>query len=141
MTESKVVIRAGIPGMQDPEDQNEHHYPAGTSDFVKLLREQDFTVLYEHDKSERTLVSHKAFDVWLPILDFTANVVANVPANIVSTLILNYFRAMKQRPEDSTLHVKYLMRDKKGTVVEFEANGPGADVLQAIERFDSNARK
>lgn len=135
------MVRAGIPGMQDPEDNGEHRYPAGMSDFVKLLREQEFAVSYEHDKSERTLVGFKAFEVWLPILDFTASVVTNIPANIVATLILNYFQNMKESPEDSMLHVKYSMRNKKGKVVEFEANGRGADVLKAIEKFDSNARE
>ncbi len=135
------MVRAGIPGMQDPEDNGEHRYLGGTSDFVKLLREQGFTVSYEHDKTERTLVSYKSFDVWMPILDFTASVATNIPANIVATLILNYFQNMKESPEDSTLHVKYSMRNKKGKIVEFEANGRGADVLKAIEKFDSDVRE
>lgn len=141
MTGNEVMIRAGIPGMQDPEDDGEHRYPGGTSDFVKLLREQGFTVSYEHDKSERTLVGYKAFEVWLPILDFTANIAANIPANIVATLILNYFQNLRESPDDSILHVKYSMRDKKGKAVEFEANGRGADVLKAIEKFDRNVRE
>jgi hypothetical protein len=63
VTVNEVVIRAGIPGMQVLEDTGEHVYPADTSDFVKLLREQGFNVLFEHEKSRRTLVGHKSYEV------------------------------------------------------------------------------
>lgn len=139
MAKTEVVVRAGIPGMQaDPEGNGEHRYPADVSDFVKLLRERGCIVSYEHEKPERTLVEFKAFEIWMPILDFTANVAANVPANIVSTLILDYLQIMKREPKDTTLHLKYLRRDTKGNVVEFEADGRGPDVLKAIEELGLN---
>jgi len=138
--ENKVVIRAGIPGMEDGSAEGEHRYPTNTSDFVKLLREEGFNVDYEHEKLERTLVGYKAFDVWVPVLDFSLNVLANIPANIVATTIMNYFRATKRDLKDATLHVEYSVRKKNGDVIKFRADGASSDVLKAIEQFDRDVR-
>lgn len=141
MSENKIVVRAGVPGMDDGSAEGEHRYPTSTSDFVKLFREQGFSVDYEHEKSDRTLVGYKAFDVWIPILDFSLNVLVNIPANIVATIIMNYFHATRRDVKDSTLHVEYSVRRKNGEVVKIKADGAGPDVLKAIEKFDRDARE
>ncbi|MEV7046624.1 hypothetical protein [Amycolatopsis sp. NPDC051061] len=141
MSENKVVVRAGVPGKDDGSAEGEHHYPTSTSDFVKLLRELGFSVDYEHEKSQRALVGYKAFDVWVPVLDFGLNVLANIPANIVATTIMNYFHATKRNVQDSVLHVEYSVHKKNGDVVKFKADGAGPDVLKAIEQFDRNVRE
>ncbi|MEC3980418.1 hypothetical protein [Amycolatopsis sp. H20-H5] len=140
MSETKVVIRAGVPGMDSERANGEHRYPASASDFMKLLREQGFSVEYEHERAERTLVEFKAFDVWVPVLDFTLNVLANIPANIVATAIMNYFHAMRRDVKDSILHVEYSMRKENGDVVKFKADGAGSDVVEAIKAFDLDIR-
>lgn len=140
-TERRVLVRSGVPGMDGDDADGEHLYPSATSDFVKLLQERGFTVEYEHERSDRTPVSYKAAELWLPILDFTMNVAANIPANIVATLIMDFFQGSRRKLGKSILHVKYTMRDKDGEIVEFEANGEGSYVLDAMKEFDENARR
>ncbi|MEU0536171.1 hypothetical protein [Amycolatopsis tolypomycina] len=128
--------------MSDDRASGEHRYPASTSDFVKLLREDGIQVEYEHEKSQWTLVEYKSFDVWVPILDLSLNVAANIPANIIATMIMNYVKKVLRRDvKNANLHVNVSIRKKNGTVAKFEASGPGPEVLEALKVFEHDARE
>lgn len=141
MDKVEILVRAGIPGAEEDSSSEKPQYPISTVDFTKIARSHGLEVKYEHEGSERSFISLKSFDVWLPILDFTANVGANIPANIVATLIMDFFRARGQKAEDAVLHVKYLTKDKNGTERKFEGSGPGEQVLASIREFEKNVRK
>ena len=133
-TTASVEVRAGIPGigLEQLED-GRYSYPSLTSNFVKLFRNNGFTVTFDHERAQRVEVSHNAADAWLPVLAFSQAVLANIPANIISSIIMNFFGAAGIKR--TTLHVKFVVVSSDGSVEKFEAHGPGDDVVEAIDAF------
>ncbi|WP_431896331.1 hypothetical protein [Micromonospora haikouensis] len=134
MTPLEVQVRAGVPGtgVYQLED-GRYAYPTMTTDVVKLLKSHGFTVTYDHERQERVLVSHNAADAWLPVLVFAQSVLANIPANIISTIIMQYFGEMAFKK--TNLHVKFAVTAPDGSEKNFEAHGPGQEVVEAINAF------
>lgn len=130
----EVQIRAGVPGtgLERLED-GRYAYPSTTSDFSKLLSSHGFIVSYDQDRVDRVEVSHNAADSWLPVLAFTQAVLATIPANIISTIIMQYFGSLGYR--DKNLHVKFIVTAPDGSEENFEAHGPGTKVVEAIDAF------
>jgi predicted transcriptional regulator len=140
LSEVKVLIRASA------RDQGETGelalYPVSTSDVVKLLRQEGAIVEYEHEKGQRALLERRSVEIWLPILDFSMNVLANIPANIAATVIMNYVKKVRGRDlKDTLLHVEIIVRDKEGNEKQVRLDGAGHDVVAALEKVDSDLRK
>ncbi|SCG34177.1 hypothetical protein GA0070613_6479 [Micromonospora inositola] len=114
-------------------DNGRYAYPATTSDIAKLLRLNGFAVTYDHERGERIQVSHNAADAWLPVLAFAQSVLANIPANIISTIIMQYFGEVGHK--EKNLHVKFVVTSSDGSEHNFEAHGPGQEVVEAINAF------
>lgn len=124
------IVDTGI----DQLDDGRWAYPGTAADLVKLLREEGLNVDWAHVKSERAPVEHNAADVWLPILLFVREALASGAGEVMATAIMSLLG--RNQAEISTLHVKFLEKSKSGKTRRFEASGPGADVLKAMERFD-----
>jgi hypothetical protein len=137
MDELEVLVVSGVPGQPEFSTPDGYPYPASSTHFVKLLHEQDVAVRYEHEKVDRRLVSLNALELWAPLLVFMTDVGANIPANIIATTIMNYFGGRK-KAEKAILHVKFKVTNSEGKSLAFESNGPGRDVLDAIDRFGKN---
>ncbi|WP_143036162.1 hypothetical protein [Lentzea fradiae] len=129
-----VVIRAGIPASHQGRGQGEPIYPDSVTDVAKLLRQEGVEVSYEHDRDQRKILSLNSAEVWIPVLAFVTDVGVNVPANIVATMIVNYFGG-RSRAEKSVLHVEFEESTPDGSQRKFNASGPGALVLEAIDKF------
>jgi hypothetical protein len=139
MTSAEVQIRAGVPGTGMYRlDSGRYTYPATTSDIAKLLKLNGFAVTYDHERDERIQVSHNAADAWLPVLAFAQSVLANIPANILATIIMQYFGEIGHK--EKNLHVKFVVTLPDGSERNFEAHGPAQEVVEAINAFQrSNA--
>ncbi len=114
-------------------NNGQYAYPSTTTDIVKLLKANGFEISYDHDRHDRVEVSYNAADAWLPVLAFTQSVLANIPANILSTIIMQYFGAGRQTQKN--LHVKFIVTTPDGGEKNFEAHGPGQEVVEAINAF------
>ncbi len=140
MTIGTVEVRSGIPNVGTEKlDDGTFAYPRGTSDIVKILRERGFQVEYDRPKSERVVVSHNAAEVWLPILAFASNVLANIPANIISSVIMDYLAPLGL--DRSKLHVEFKVKNADGSEATFKADGSGPDVVRSIDAFQQRYKQ
>jgi len=140
MSRRTVLIRAGIPdmGIEELESGN-FAYPVTTTDFAKILRENGFDVSYDHPREKRLPVSLNAAETWLPILVFAADVLKDVPSNLIASMILNYF-APKGGIESKHIHVEIHVVRPDGTEGEFKGSGHGPEVVKSIDAFQQTLR-
>lgn len=131
----KVTVVPGIPGTGvDHLETGEYAYPGTTTDIVKLLKERGFEVEYAVPRSERVDVEHNAADIWVPILQFLQVTEATAVGTIVAQMILDLFG--RDFVKHSVLHVKFSRQKPDGEMQEFEADGAGPDVIEAMRQFD-----
>lgn len=130
-----IVVVPGIPGWAGSGADHgvENPYPSSTSDFVKALRLEGFRVQYTVSRGDRSPVSINAADLWVPVLIFALQDVAQVPSEVLSATILNVFG--RWISDDSRLHVHFMQQGADGAIHEFESNGRSSDVLRAMRVF------
>jgi Flp pilus assembly protein TadD len=131
---ANVLVLPGIPGKNERLDDGRGAYPASTVDIMKLLREQGVTVDYAEPADRRAELTYHAADVWLPVLLWTADALANGAGSLFAHVILQLLGP--RRAERSVLHVKCGRQTREGDIRWFEAHGPGADLLKALRKFD-----
>jgi hypothetical protein len=131
-----IEVMPGVPdtGIQQT-DEGKAAYPNTTVDIIKVFREQGMKVEWHHSKEDRAEVSHKAADIWLPVLAFTSQVCANTAGALFAQAIIDLFGPRKA--ENSILHVEF-ERVRGKDRQKFKATGRGADVLESMRKFDGD---
>lgn len=155
-----VTILPGVPNMTGlTVDDGVIPFPDTTADVVKLLRQRGFSVEYSVPRNQRIYVGHKAFELWLPILEFTRDLLISIEAGLLVELLKSFVQPAADPirpkvlergteddvvdPEDSTpaiLHVEWHVAKPDGERQIFVANGSMPDVLDALARFEQNVR-
>lgn len=131
----QVRIVGGMPNLNTkPSELGKGVYAPYASDFYKLFRERGVEVAFEHSKADREYLSLHAAEWWIPILEITESLLIATGGTLISETVREWLELRRQRPEDSVLHVEFRVLDGD-TSREFKANGNGADVLEAIDRF------
>ncbi len=88
---SAVTVLPGVPNMARlTVDDGVVPFPDTTVDFVKILRERGIVVEYAVPREDRRYVGHKAYELWLPILEFSMDVLAGLEAGILVELVKTY---------------------------------------------------
>jgi hypothetical protein len=128
-----VLVLPGIPGNRERLDDGRGAYPDTTVDVVKLLREQGLSVDYVEAADRRAELTYKADDVWLPVLLWTSDALANGAGSLFADVIIQLLG--HHRAERKVLHVKFKWRNADGSKGKFEVDGLGADVLKALREF------
>ncbi|MCY0903613.1 hypothetical protein [Arthrobacter sp. H14-L1] len=136
MTDSKVLVLPGLPRNLTKPAGEQALYPDTTIDMVKVLREYGLESEFV-DQDERTLVSHKAFDVWLPILEFTSNLATGVAGGLLANLIQSFFVGTDT---SQVIHISWRVRHRDGTLSEFNYDGPVNGAIQSAEIFGQALR-
>ena len=129
-----VVVLPGVPGKVERLDDGRGAYPASTVDIMKLLREQGLAVEYVESPNRRAELTYHAADIWLPVLLWTSDAVANGAGSLFSHVIIQLFG--QRRAERSILHIRCGRQTAEGDIRWFEADGPGSEVLKALREFD-----
>jgi transcriptional regulator with XRE-family HTH domain len=129
-----VLVLPGIPGKRERLDDGRGAYPASTTDIIKLLREQGVTVDYIEPSNRRAELTYHAADIWLPVLLWASDAIANGAGSLFAHAIIQLLGA--RRAERSVLHVRCGRKTGEGDIRWFKADGPGADVLKALREFD-----
>lgn len=127
-----VLVLPGLAGKPHTTDEDSV-YPGVTTDVVKLLREMELRVDYWQPRESRKTIVRKGADIWIPILLFTEQVVANGGGTLLANAVTQLLG--KRAAERSVLHVKCGAASGEGQVEWFEAHGPGTDVLKALRQF------
>lgn len=133
--ELDALILAGVPGLDvgGAAGDGKHPYPGLAIDVRKALIQRGVRVAYRHDRDQRVIVEHKAADVWVPILAFTADAVAS---GAVRALIDSLMLILGPRFESSLLHVRICeFRTPNFEFKWFKADGPGKEVADALTRW------
>jgi hypothetical protein len=115
-------------------DDGRGAYPTSTVDIMKLLREQKFAVEFVEPPNRRAELTYHAADIWLPVLLWTSDAVANGAGSLFAHAIIQLFG--QRRAERSVLHVRCGRQTTEGDIRWFEADGPGSEVLKALREFD-----
>lgn len=138
--EADIVVLPGIPGRYGlgADAEVENPYPSSTSDFVKALRLEGFCVEYTVSRGDRSSVSINAADLWVPVLIFALQDVAQIPSEILTATILKVFG--RWMSDDSRLHVRFMQKGADGSIHEFESDGRASDVLRAMRDFGETYR-
>lgn len=129
-----VLVLPGIPGNRGRLDDGRGAYPDTTVDIVKLLRERGISVDYVEAANRRAELTYKADDVWLPVLLWTSDALANGAGSLFAEVIIQLLG--QRRAERKVLHVKTEVETRDGEKRKFEGDGPGADVIKALREFD-----
>ena len=129
-----VLVLPGIPGKRERLDDGRGAYPASTVDIIKLLREKGVTVDYVEPPDRRAELTYHAADIWLPVLLWTSDAIANGAGSLFAHAIIQLLGP--RRAERSVLHVRCGRQTGEGDIRWFEADGPGADVLKVLREFD-----
>ena len=128
-----VLVLPGIPGNRERLDDGRGAYPDTTVDVVKLLREQGISVDYAEAADRRAELTYKADDVWLPVLLWTSDALANGGGSLFAHVIIQLLG--QHRAERKVLHVECKWETRDGDKGSFKAEGLGADVLKALREF------
>jgi hypothetical protein len=137
-SESQVLICAGIPGKPGLTVEGGKPYPETAVDLAKVIREHGLTVSFEDERQERKYVEHKAADVFLPIIQVAIDILTGISSGFFTMFIADLLGLDKA--EKSILHVEYRIADRRGNVEEFKANGPGKEVMEALDKFEQRLR-
>jgi len=155
-----VTVVPGVPNMAGlTVDQGVVPFPDSTSDFVKLLREREIPVDFLVPREQRVYVGHKALELWLPILEFSRDLLISVESGLLVELLKSYLNpAGDRRPIDdieetreaataapepsrsAILHVEWHVSRPDGERQTFVANGSESSVLDALSRFEDHVR-
>jgi len=143
-----VVVLPGVPNMDGlVVDDGRVPYPDTTPDFVKILRRHGLTVTFSEPREDRRYVTHKAFELWLPIVNFVFDALLALEAGILAELLKDYLYGEPddgggdaQAPEPGILHIDWRVSRSDGTAEEFKANGSPAAVLEAVGEFEKHLR-
>lgn len=154
-----VTVLPGVPNMDGlTVDDGVVPFPDTTTDVVKLLRQRGISVEYSVPRDQRTYVGHKAFELWLPILEFTRDLLIGIEGGLLVELLMSYVQpaADSSTPEDleqsdeevgeprdtapAILHVEWHVAKPDGERETFVANGSMPDVLDALARFEQHVR-
>jgi hypothetical protein len=135
--ESQVLICAGVPGMPNLVVGDGSPYPATAIDLAKLLRERGLAVSFADEADQRKYVQHNAADVWVPILEVARDLLIGISGGLFTQLIVDWLGS--DEAKKSVLHVEYRITDSDGNVKQFKAEGPGNEVLEAIDSFERQA--
>jgi hypothetical protein len=133
ITDSDILILPNL-GFRD---ENARCFPAGTSDFLKLAKQElkDYCInLCENEGNEKSLTLHSG-EIWIPILmisiDPLKDVVLPTLINFVSSYI--FYKFSKDAKEDKVdVHLKIIVEDKNSKTTKqlsYEGNVSG---LKAI---------
>lgn len=152
-----VTVLPGVPNMAKLKiDSGVTPFPNTTTDFVKVLREHGISVEYSVPKDQRTYVALKAFELWLPILEFTQSMLTAVGSGILVELLKSYVHpnrssqpegmqqihqnddATSEEPTPGILHVEWHVAKPNGERQTFVANGHMPEVLESLEQFEKN---
>jgi hypothetical protein len=131
MTDSKVLVLPGLPGNLTKPVGEQAVYPDTTIDMVKVLTEYGLEPEFV-DHEERTLVSHKALDIWLPILEFTSNLATGVAGGLLVNLIQSFFVGADM---PRVVHISWRVQKPDGTLSEFDYDGPVDGAIRSAETF------
>lgn len=135
-----IVVLPGLPGWRGPGSDRDiaNPYPSSTPDFVKALCNEGLHIQYTVSRDDRSTISLKSAELWVPILVFALQDMTQVPSEILTTAILKVFG--RWLSDDSRLHVHFMQKNADGSTHEFKANGKAREVLQAIRLFGETHR-
>lgn len=155
-----VTVLPGVPNMPRLKiDSGVAPFPNTTTDFVKILREHGISVEYSVPKDQRSYVALKAFELWLPILEFTQGMLTAVGSGILVELLKSYVHpnhsahpegvhqigqnddVTSEETTPAILHVEWHVAKPEGERQTFVANGHMPEVLEALEKFEKNVRR
>src|SRR5262245_29205041 len=114
--------------------ENGRPYPATAIDLAKLIRERGLTASFEDEADQRRYVQHNAADIWVPILEVTRDLLIGISGGLFTQLIVDWLGS--DEAKKSILHVEYRIDDSDGNVKQFKAEGPGNEVLEALDSFE-----
>ena len=88
---SSVAVLPGVPNMGGlTVDDGIVPFPDTTVDFVKILRAHGLNVEFTVAREDRRYVGHKAFELWLPILEFSRDVFIAIGGGLLVEAIKTY---------------------------------------------------
>ena len=156
---SGFVVLPGVPNMPGlTVDEGVTPFPDTTTDFVKVLRARGADIRYSLPREERRYVGHKAFELWLPILECTRDFFIAMGAGLLIESIKDYLAPRSAEPRQAVveppgeqspgpaatapaiLHVEFHVSTPEGRRESFVANGATPDVFRALEEFEQHVR-
>lgn len=153
-----VTVLPGVPGMAGfTVDEGVVPFPDTTTDFVKVLQEHGVTVKFALPQEQRVYVGHKALEVWLPVLEFTRDLLTGIGAGLLVESLKAFLEPnsaagpmspVEQLPENtelttaatSILHVEWHVSTPDGQCETFKADGSVTDVLDSVGKFEQHLR-
>lgn len=142
-----VTVLPGVPDMEGLSVDGQTPYPDSTQDFVKVLREHGLQAEFRDGRSERRYVTHKAYEAWLPIVQFGFDVLMAFQAGILADLLKDYLFGGSgaddgdERTGPAILHVDWRVTSSSGDERRIVANGRPEAVLEALDKFDREVRE
>ena len=133
-----VRVLAGLPRSLTTPDGVDVVYPDTTIDMIKVMREVGLNVEFADPEAARTLVGHKAFDVWLPILEFSSTLLGGTASILLANLIQRYF---DNRDAVPVAHISWRVGMSDGSYEEFDFDGPSDLAVEAATVFETNLRR
>lgn len=168
---SSVAVLPGVPNMRGlTVDDGIVPFPDTTVDFVKVLRARGLKVEFTVARDDRRYVGHKAFELWLPILEFSRDLFIAIGGGLLVEAIKTYLDPRTEQtdtpelqesegdtqpatsepenrsfapPEGATpaiLHIEWHVTKPGGQRDTFVANGSAPDVFRALEEFEQRVR-
>jgi len=131
--EKSIVVVPGLPGNLTSPDDDRPIYPASTLAFVKVLRNEGYTVLVATPEDVRE-VSHHASDEWLPLANFGLQVLAGGGGNVLAAVLMHFFGALPRRK--IVAHIKWNVQSPDGSVHEFMFDGDGDTAIEVARTFE-----
>jgi hypothetical protein len=153
-----VTVLPGVPNMAGlTVDDGAVPFPDTTTDFVKVLRHHGLEVEYAVPRERRVYVGHKAFELWLPILEFTRDLLIGIEGGLLVELLKTYLQPASPTESDehsgaedggttalpiapTILHIEWHVVDRRGSRESFVANGAAPDVLDALTKFEQHVQ-
>ena len=127
------IVLPGVPRVATP-DVTEDPYPGTTIDVIKILRAEGVKVDYADPERPRVTVELKAAEIWLPIVVFTSEALANGLGGVLTAAFLEIVG--KARARRARLHARVgRMRGNDVEVEWLDVDGPADAALEAIDRF------
>lgn len=138
-----VLIKRGISGLPGVARQGDRgNYPYEAITVAKVLRAAGVTVEFEDAKPERDYHTHDSADIWLPVIEFAADVGKDLVVAAVTAVITRYIVKRQDggnppAPEEVTpppviLHLEII---QEGDRTNLRLDGPPEAVLKAIEEI------
>lgn len=153
-----VKILPGVPAMDGLEVDATVPYPDSTTDFVKVLGSLGLNVEFTEPREKRRYVGHKAWEVWLPILQMSIEVLVAFEAGLLVEIVKSYLgdedepalegvepldapdRVSREEVAVPLLHVDWRVTMQDGHEERFVANGDAESVRDALESFERHVR-